>query len=246
MDMDNDRSKPEEDESSALKADLARARLGRVVHYVMLGFAPVVSVVALIFAVMAYTGNQANREHLGAINSRIDGIGANQTEPRGELDIFKVSLAHEKALLAEERKKQTERDAAIIRNVTQLQNKLKVTPTLEEQLRESAPQSAVALPVAGTAVAASAVSNTAPVPVAVPVQSKAAPPTIEKKPPVQLPKPAESGKKTVPVAKEAVKKPAPKKPVPKKPAATPTSAEKAAKAKALKKTIEDFNKSDKK
>lgn len=246
MEMDNDRSKPEEEDSSALKADLLRAKLGLVVHYVMLGFAPVVSLVALIFAVMAYTGDHANREQLGAINSRIDGMTANQSEPRGDLDIFKVSLAHEKALLAEERKKQAERDATIIRNVTQLQNKLKVTPTLEEQLREGATQSAAALPVAGTAAAASAVPATVPAPVVVPAQSKAVPPTIEKKPPVQPSKPAQSGKKSVPVAKEAVKKPAAKKPAPKKPAAAPTGAEKAAKAKALKKTIEDFNKSDKK
>lgn len=228
MEMDNDRNKPEEDESSALKADLVRAKLGLVVHYVLLGFAPVVSVVALIFAVMAFTGNQANRAQFDAVNARIESVSAMQPEPKGELDIFRVSLAHEKALLAEDRKKMAEQDAQIIANVTQLQVKLKVSPTLEEQLSGHAKAPAAASQVTAVPVAAPSVAA----PVATPVPAK-----VEKKPVAQpAAKPAAVAKKSAPVAKVIKKKPVP----------APTSAEKAAKAKALKKTIEDFNKNDKK
>ena len=231
MDMGDDRSKQEENDSDPSKDGPARAKLGLVARYVMLGFAPVVSVAALIFAVMAYTGTQSNHAQLGAVNSRIDSISAVQSEPKGELDIFKVSLAHEKALQAEERKKQAEREAKIVKNVTQLQVKVKVSPTLEEQLREGAGAPAVASPVVGAPVIASSVASAAAVPAAAPMPVK-----VDAKPPVKpAAKPVVVDKKPVPAAKEA-----------KKPAPAPASAEKAAKAKALKQTIEDFNRSDRK
>lgn len=240
--MDNEergRRKDEEEEDSApSKAGLMRARLGVVGHYALLGLAPLVSVVALIFAVMAYTGNQSNRARLDEANSRIDSISAAQSEPKGEMDIFQVSLAREKVLLAEERKKQAEKDARIISNVTHLQVKLKVSPTLEEQLRDDgkvpiAASAAVSAPV----VASSGVSAaSAPVSGAVPI-----PPRIEKKPvaqPIAKPaaKPAVSAKKPAPVVKGTNKQPV----------AAPTGADKAAKARALQKSIEEYNKSSKK
>jgi hypothetical protein len=232
MDRDDDRSKPEDDDVAPSKAGLARERLGLVAHYVMLGFAPVVSVLALVFAVTAYLGTQSNHAQLGTVNSRIDSIGAVQAEPKGELDIFEVSLAHEKAQLAEERKKQAEHEAKIVKDVTQLQVKMKVSPTLEEHLREGASAPVPASPVAAIPVIASSVASAAPVPVAPALM----PAKAETKPPVKpAAKPVVVDKKPAPVAKE-VKKPAP----------APTSAEKEAKAKALKKTIEDFNKSDRK
>jgi hypothetical protein len=63
------------------------------------------------------------------------------------------------------------------------------------------------------------------------------PTKAEKKPVVQpVAKPTGAVQKPAPVAKVTQKKPVP----------APTSAEKAAKAKALQKTIEDFNKGDRK
>jgi hypothetical protein len=189
------------------------------------------SVLALIFAVLAYSGNQANRTQLVQANSRIDTISAIQSESKGELDIFKVPLAHERSVLAEERRKQAEHEAKIIKDVTQLQVKMKVSPTLEEQLREGASAPVPASPVVAIPVTASAVAISVPVHVPAPVPAKA-----ETKPPVEpAAKPVVAEKKPVPVAKE-VKKSAP----------APTSSEKEAKAKALKQTIEDFNRNDRK
>jgi hypothetical protein len=237
MDMDNERGRKDEEEAApAAKTGSLMEKLKLVAHYVMLGFAPVASLLALIFAVMAYTGNQSNRAQLNEANARITSLSVPQYEPKGELDIFNVSLAHEKALLADERKKQVEQDAKIVANVTQLQVKLKVSPTLEEQLRGDAKAPVSAPRAASAPVAASSV--TVATPVVVPAPAVVPVPVIDEKKPVVQPaaKPAVAEKKPAPVAKVIKEKPAP----------APTSAEKAAKAKALKKTIEDFNKGDRK
>jgi hypothetical protein len=254
--MENERdSKDEGEEAVASKSDLIRAKLGLIGHYVLLAFAPTVAVVALIFAVMAYTGSQSNRARLNETNSRIDNISAIQSEPKGETDIFQVSLAHEKAQSAEERKKQVEKDAKIISNVTQLQVKLKVSPTLDEQLKDDAKAPAVASPAASAPSAApmatSTVATPAPTPVAVPApvavpveKTPAAQPTAKARAPVEK---APVKNPTPPTAKSAAaaKVPAPAaKTSANKPAPAPTAAEKATKANALKKTLEEFNKID--
>jgi hypothetical protein len=214
MDMDNERGRNDEDEEAAPSGGgSARARLQLIGHYAMLGFAPVVSVLALIMAVLAYTGNQSTRAQLAGANSRIDNLDAIQSESRGELDIFKIPLVREKAALAEDRKKLAEHEAVIVRNVTQLQIQMKVAPTLEEQLREGAASQVAPAP-ASAPVAAAPVAASAPA---------AAPVSKTEKQPI--------AKQTVPAGK---------------PAPAPTSAEKAAKAQALKKAIEDFNKNSKK
>lgn len=138
MDTEERNRKDEGEDEPSANAGQLRARLALVGHYALLGLAPVLSAVALIFALLAYTGNQSNRTQLNEISARLDGISTSHSESKGETDIFQVSLAREKALLAEERKKQVDKDAKIISSVTQLQNKLKVSPTLEEQMKEAA------------------------------------------------------------------------------------------------------------
>ena len=251
MDMDDDRSKAENDSTSSLKSDLARARLGLVVHYVMRGFAPVVSVLALILAVFAVIGNQADREQLGEATTQINSLSASMSESKGELDIFKVPLAREKTMLAEERKKQGEREAIIIKNVTQLQVKMKISPTLEEQLREKT--SAPAVPVAGVSAPAviSSITSAASAPVAAPL-----PAVIEKKPAV-VPKatdkkptvvPQGTAKKPETIQKKTVEKPVtvPKSTVKKPEAVQKDTDKKPSKVQSLKEAIEEFNKNDRK
>jgi hypothetical protein len=224
--------KDEGEEEVTSKGDQLRAKLAVVGHYVLLALAPAVAVLALIFAVLAFTGSQSNRARLNEINSRIDSISANQSEPKGETDIFQVSLAREKALLAEERKKQVEKDAKIISNVTQLQVKLKVSPTLDEQLKVDVKALNVAPPVVNAASAAPVVASAvaAPAPALIP-----APAAVDKKPAAQpSAKPAAATKVPTAATKDSGKKPEP----------APSASEKATKANALKKTLEEFNKID--
>ena len=219
--MDNDNRKTEEEDTASLKSDLVRARLGLVIHYAFLGFVPVVSVVALIVAVIALTGNQSNKAQLGEIAAQVKSMSDNVSETKTDIDIFKVPLAHEKAMLGEERKKQSEREMKIVKDVTQLQIKLKVSPTLEEQLREPAP-----VPVALPPVPS--------VPVVLPASSPAVTSTVT---PSVAPVIVKTDTQSVPVSKPATPKSTTQKPAP-----TPTAAEKATKAQALKETIENFNK----
>jgi hypothetical protein len=219
--MDNDNRSTEVDDTASLKSDLVRARLGLVVHYVFLGFAPVLSVVALIVALVAFTGNQSNKVLLGEIAAQVKNMSANVSETKTDVDIFKVPLAHEKAMLGEERKKQAERETKIIKDVTQLQIKLKVSPTLEEQLRESAVVPVVAPPAPS-------------VPVALPVSAPAVTSTVVPSTATAI---VNTDKQPAPVSKPATSTSATQKPAP-----TPTAAEKATKAQALKETIEKFNK----
>ena len=178
----------EDDSPEPSKAGLARAKLKLVAHYAMLGFAPVVSVVALVIAVIT-SHNQSDQAQHSEYASRIDGLNSALSETQAEVESLKVALARERSIREEEHKKQDERDAKIVQNVTHLQTKSKVSPTLEEQLREARPVPAAVPPVALAASAPVAVS---------------APAASEKKSIVISPAPKSAGKHDAQV--EALKK----------------------------------------
>ena len=133
--MENDSETTAEDDGAAsLKSVLLRARLKLAAHYALLAFAPVVSVVALVIAVVAAHSHseQAQQNEYAA---RIDDLNASLAETKGELENLKVAIARERSLREEEHKKSEERETKIVLNITQLQTKMKISPTLEEQLR---------------------------------------------------------------------------------------------------------------
>lgn len=160
--MDRDSSRDAE-ESDSPKADLARARLKVIARYAMIGFAPVVSVAALIVGVIALSGTQSqtDRTKSDELTSRIDSLSKNLSDTRNELESLKFTSSREKATRGEERRKLDEQDAKIIQSVTRLQVKLKVSPTLEEQLRVPA-SAPVAVPVPVGAASAPAVVPVSP------------------------------------------------------------------------------------
>ena len=139
--MDRDRSRDaEEDDAPPSRADLARVKLKIIARYALIGFAPAMSVAALIVAALALsnTQSQADRAKSDELASRIEGLNKNLSDTRSELESLKFTLSREKATRGEERRKLDEQDEKIIQNVTRLQAKLKVAPTLEEQLRPPA------------------------------------------------------------------------------------------------------------
>lgn len=137
-----------DDSAAPSKAELMRAQLKLIGNYAMLVFAPVVAVVALVIAVLAVNGSQSGRAQLDKANARIDGLNSGLSASRGELEKFKAAVAKENSLRNEDIAKRDERMAKIVQNITPLQTKLKISPTLEEQLRQAA--SAVAAPVAAS------------------------------------------------------------------------------------------------
>jgi outer membrane murein-binding lipoprotein Lpp len=165
MERDREHDAEEDEGSSPSKADLLRAKLKVVAHYAMIGFAPFVSVVALVVGVIAMVNgtSQADRAKLQELTAKVDGLNASLLATKNDLEALKLNQTREKNLHAEERKKLDEQDAMIIQSVTHLQVKLKVSPTLEMQLREAAsapvaaaPSSAASAPVAAPALPAAA------------------------------------------------------------------------------------------
>jgi hypothetical protein len=108
-------------------------------------------------------------------------LNASLSDTKGELDNLKFAMSREKTMHGEERKKVDERDTKIIQNVSRLQTKLKVAPTLEDQLREVASAPAAAPAVISVVSAPAAVVPTATV-------------VVDKKPAVAAPAPKATDK----------------------------------------------------
>ncbi len=138
----------------------APSRLKLAAHYAMLGFAPVVAVLALVVAVMAVGSNRSSQEQINKAVAATDSLNKSLEATRNELERLRFSMAHEKSGLDEELKKRDELAAKIVQNVNQLQVKLKISPTLEQQLQQPA-SAPVAAPAAAPAAASAAAAPAA-------------------------------------------------------------------------------------
>jgi hypothetical protein len=208
MIMDRDRERnAEDDEASAPESGGWREKLKPAAHYALLAFAPVVSIVALIVALVA-SGNRSDQAQLVEVNARIDKLEASLQASRAEVENLKFAMSREKSLRGDERKKDEELDAKVIQNVSRLQAKLKVTPTLEEQLRTEANAPVAASHVESTApVAATASAPVAPGK----AQAASAPASAgaDRKPAVPVTAPKTEGKKPEAPAKKVEQKMSP-------------------------------------
>lgn len=205
--MENNSETTAEDVNvAALKSVLLRARLKLALHYALQAFAPVVSVVALVIAVVAANSNSEQAQQIESA-ARMDELKASLAEARGELENLKVVIARERSLREEERKKQDEEDTKIIQHVSQLQTKMKVSPTLEEQLRVAGSAPAVASPVS-TPVSAPVASSAAKENEKQHTAATTAPAHSDQKPAAPAPAKKDSGKTPAQVKalKEAIEK----------------------------------------
>ena len=137
--------------------------------YVIDGFAPFVAVIALIVAVIAVNGNKSGQAQLSqsaakidSMAAKIDSMSAILLASRAELEKLKAAKAQENALQQAENKKQDERLTPVIQSISKLQVKMKISPTLEEQLHQPASAAAAAPPLAASAVSAPAAAVAVP------------------------------------------------------------------------------------
>jgi hypothetical protein len=135
--------KDDEAKAPAPKASRLKTWASKGGQYIAEGFAPVVSLVALVTAVIAVTGNQAAQTQLKEGLAKVNGMNAGLLTIRSDLEKLKMTLAQEKSLQDGERKKLDDSLAKIIQGLNRVQVKLKVSPTVEEQLRLSGSTSAV-------------------------------------------------------------------------------------------------------
>jgi hypothetical protein len=146
-------SAPAEKSKSSGTAAQAKAPKGekmqRIVQYAIPAIALIVAIAALVFAVLTGNGSKGNQEELGKAAAKIEALTASLAATKSELDQFKALWAQEKALREKVRKEQDDLVARIVQNIVPIQTKLKLKPTLDEQLQQPMSISAVA-PVANT------------------------------------------------------------------------------------------------
>ncbi len=150
--------KPADDAAEQPKAKKSFAqKLGVIGHYILLGLGPVIAVSALGVAVFAVTGNKSGEEQISKSIAKIENLNASLAASKSELEKLKITLAQEKIAQEEDRKKQEERFAKLVQNITPLQVKLKFSPTLADQLRQQESASAVPAAAVSSVPAAPAV-----------------------------------------------------------------------------------------
>ncbi|OIR07817.1 hypothetical protein GALL_100990 [mine drainage metagenome] len=206
--MDRDRSRDaEEDDTPPSRANLARARLKIIARYALIGFAPAMSVAALIVGVIALSNTQSRTDRTKSeeLTSRIESLNKNLSDTRNELESLKFTLSRERSMRGEERRKLDEQDAKIIQSVTRLQAKLKVSPTLEEQLR---PPASAPVAVPATVGAASAPAVVPVSPAANEIQATTSAQAPARKPVAATPKPkaTDNTSEQVKALREAIEK----------------------------------------
>ncbi len=122
---------------SPSKSAIVLLKLKLVANYAMYA-SPVLAVLALIVGTFSLAGNLSTREQLGVAATRLESLNTSLSASKDELEKLKAAIAQGKAMQEEERKKQDELVSEIIRNVTNLQIRMKIYPTLEEQLIQHA------------------------------------------------------------------------------------------------------------
>lgn len=115
----------------------------KVGRYLMLGFAPTVAMAALAVAGLAVSGNKSGEEQVDKNIATMKTIDASVAAAKSGMDKIQLGMLKEKTMQNEEFARQEEKIAKqeevmtkIIQNVTRLQVKMKIRPTLEDQLAE--------------------------------------------------------------------------------------------------------------
>lgn len=191
--MDRDIDREDESEEAPAAGPQFRAKLKVVAHYALLA-SPLIGLLGIILAVTALVlGRAAPPDDSRA---RIESLSSSLAETKSELESLKFILARERAARADERKEDDARSNKVVKHVSDLEKRQKISPTLEEAL-----QQAPAAPAAPPA----AVSNT-PAPAAPPAPAVTPAPVVNKMPvaaPEKKPAPLSPQAKSL---KEAIEK----------------------------------------
>lgn len=121
--------------------DAAKQKLKRILVIAVSGVSPVLALAALGVAFYALTGSRSEHAQSEKYATAIEASNAGLAASRQELDKLKLSsaaLARENAELTEKLKKQEVLLARVVQNITPVQARLKMTPTLESQLQQLA------------------------------------------------------------------------------------------------------------
>jgi len=104
-------------------------------HYARISFAPLVTLLALSIAIFAVRNNQLSQEQLGKATIQIENLNTSLTATQNALKKLQSEMIQKDTLQDEEQKKLNAQIPILIQNINALQVKLKIHPTLTEQLR---------------------------------------------------------------------------------------------------------------
>jgi hypothetical protein len=120
------------------KAEMRRLKFKKIADYVMDALLPLVAVIAVIIAVMALNVAKSNRTEFGQSSSTLDHLNTNLKSLKSEVEKLKLALQQEKMLHAQLISKQEEQTRLLVQHVSKLQDKLKISPTLELLMLQAA------------------------------------------------------------------------------------------------------------
>lgn len=141
---------PEDDEDLETAAATTHSS-SPLVLYIVTGVAAFIAVGALGTAIFALNSNRAMQEQLDTNKSNIRKIANVLNEARVEVKRLNIALAQEKAATRQARAKHEELMTKVVQNLSPLQTRLKIHPTLEEQLRQA--EAAASAPAATSTLA---------------------------------------------------------------------------------------------
>lgn len=125
------------------KLDVLRVKLKGVTHYLRLGIVPGIAVLGVGLGFWALLQNSANKHRIESDAAVIEELRTTLAMSRKEFEKLKTAVQKEKAAHNEKLKKYEERIVKIIENLTPIQVKLRISPTLEQQLNPPAAVSIV-------------------------------------------------------------------------------------------------------
>lgn len=151
---------PDKDSSNdPPKAESGRSRLRSILRFAMLGFAPLIAIIALAVAGYAVSANRVSQAQLGSTTLQLKNLNAALATSKTEIANLKNLVANLGAKQEKEKKNQEVLTQQIVQGVSKLQAKAKIKPTLEEQLQQPA-SSPAATPPAASVKAITSVAET--------------------------------------------------------------------------------------
>jgi cell division protein FtsB len=122
--------------AASAKAGSKGEKMQKVVQYAIPAVTLVIAIAAAVFAMLAGNGSKASQEQLSKADAKIEALTASLAAAKGEVDQLKALVAQDRALREKVRKEQDELVARIVQNIVPIQTKLKLKPTLDEQLHQ--------------------------------------------------------------------------------------------------------------
>lgn len=143
-------------------AESGRSKLVSILRFAMIGFVPLIAIIASAIAGFAVSASRASQAQLNNVSSQLKNANAALSASKTEIANLKALVVNLNAKREKDQSNQEALTRQIVQNVSRLQVKAKISPTLEEQLQQAASSHAGAPPIAGVKTTTSAAAAEVP------------------------------------------------------------------------------------